>query len=90
MGFSTPVDNFVPYQCRDVDNPETSAAAVENPVNDAVESRISTGLSTLLITYRDVVHAPGEPQIPCKPGIPQRQPTTFSPPVDNLWVGGCC
>jgi hypothetical protein len=90
MDFSTPVDNLVPYWLVNVDKSANSAAAVDKPVNDCVESPVSTGLSTVLITYRDVVHAEEALQKPSKPGIAEPYPTIFSPSVDNLWVGGCC
>ncbi|VXC49771.1 hypothetical protein ARTHRO9V_280281 [Arthrobacter sp. 9V] len=90
MSFSTAVDNFVPYRRVNVDKTTFSPGPVDNPVNQAVEFRVSTDLSTVLITYIAVVHGMEGVQILSKPGILKAKPTTFSPAVDNLWVGGCC
>jgi hypothetical protein len=57
MGSSTSVDNFVPDPVWFVDNQAISGPVVDKAVNDAVEGPLSTGLSTMLITYTRVVQA---------------------------------
>gem|GEM_PF-5122639 len=89
MSFSTPVDNFVPVGHRNVDKWAGLGSAVDKPVNDGEVCCVSTGLSTLLITYIRVVQASFLLQMPSNSAILASKPTTFSPAVDNFMVGGC-
>ncbi|ABM08103.1 hypothetical protein AAur_0018 [Paenarthrobacter aurescens TC1] len=82
MRFSTSVDNFVPVEREYVDKRPIFLAAVDNPVNTAVGSHISTGLSTVLITYTRVVQPVGRAVKPGKAVIWIWKPTRFP----QLWI----
>lgn len=56
--------------------------AVDKPVNELVGRRISTGLSTVLITYTAVVQTAERAPKPGKPAIQEWIPT----PYPHLWI----
>ncbi|MET3904038.1 hypothetical protein ABIE35_002617 [Paenarthrobacter sp. 4246] len=82
MNFSTPVDNFVPVSLVDVDKRRHLGPAVDNPVIYVPQLRVSTGLSTLLITYTRVVQGIRSALSPGIVGISAEKPTSFP----HLWI----
>jgi hypothetical protein len=82
MDFSTPVDNYVPTYPPFVDKEGGFESPVDKAVNSPGVRGLSTGLSTLLITYICVVRPVGRAGNPGISGSFGHQPTCFP----HLWI----
>lgn len=82
MDFSTPVDNYVPTYPPFVDKEGGFESPVDKAVNSPGVRGLSTGLSTLLITYICVVQPVGRAGNPGISGSFGHQPTCFP----HLWI----